>query len=164
LKDRVILGKTHPDFIYGLSSSLIYKDYDVFVSFQGVKGSKVANILRRTMERAGSSYNVSVDMLDAWTPEHSSNATAKIPFGLPVKQMDSRYVEDASYLRIRDFTVGKTFNLSRMPFSIRLFASAQNLFTFTKYKGYDPEVADGMDMGAYPKARTFTIGLGLTIN
>jgi TonB-linked SusC/RagA family outer membrane protein len=164
LKDRVILGSTHPDFTYGLSSTFTYQGFDLFVSFQGTQGNEVVNVLRRTLEHTGSSYNLSVGILDAWTSENPSNEVARIPYGLPAKQMDSRYVEDASYFRLKDFTLGRTFQVKQLPFSVRVFASAQNLFTLTRYKGYDPEVAGGIDNGAYPTARIFSVGVGLTID
>ena len=162
LNDRVILGSIHPDFTYGLSSMINYGDFDLFLLFNGSQGNKVVNSLRRNLERAGSSYNVSADLLDAWTPTNPSNTIAGITSGYQ-QQMDSRHIEDASYLRLKNITLGYTLKLKSLPADVRIFASAQNLFTLTPYKGYDPEVATGIDTGAYPTAKTFSIGLGLTL-
>jgi TonB-linked SusC/RagA family outer membrane protein len=162
--DRIILGSIHPDFTYGLSSTLTYRQFDLFVNFQGSQGNKVVNSLRRYLERPGSSYNMSVSLLDAWTPENPSNEVPRLSAGLPMKEIDSRYVEDASYFRLKNITLGYKFKETNMPFSLRLFVSVQNLFTITKYKGYDPEVANGVDVGAYPTARTYSAGLNLILN
>ncbi|MDR1628981.1 MAG: TonB-dependent receptor [Oscillospiraceae bacterium] len=164
LNDRVVLGSIHPDFTYGLSSWLAYGDFDLFVSFQGSQGNKMVNSLRRYLERAGSSYNVSAALLDAWTPENPSNEVPQVTQGYQLKYINSRHVEDASYLRLKNITLGYTLRLKTLSTDIRIFASAQNLFTLTKYKGYDPEVAGGIDIGAYPTARTYSAGLALTIH
>jgi hypothetical protein len=163
ISDRVVLGSIHPDFTYGLSSSLTYGAFDLFVSFQGSQGNKVVNSLRRNLERAGSSYNMSAALLDAWTLDNPSNTVPAITAGYE-QQIDSRHVEDASYLRLKNLTLGYTLRLAAISTDIRLFASAQNLLTLTSYKGYDPEVQDGIDTGAYPTARTFIVGLGLTLH
>ncbi|MBO7378332.1 MAG: hypothetical protein J6U31_01075, partial [Bacteroidales bacterium] len=82
----------------------------------------------------------------------------------PTNYIDSRYVEDASYLKLKNLTVGYTFKLQagRTPFSIRVFAQASNLLTITGYSGYDPEVSGGTDTSAYPSSRSFTFGAGIT--
>lgn len=164
LNDRTILGSIHPDFTYGLSSSLVYRNFDFFASFQGSQGNEVVNSLRRNLERATSSYNLSTALLDAWTPDNPSNEIPRISAGYQMKFIDSRHVEDGSYFRMKNFTIGynipkiKNFNAD-----IRIFLTGENLFTLTAYKGYDPEVANGIDVGAYPSARTFSIGFGLNL-
>ncbi|MDR2805218.1 MAG: SusC/RagA family TonB-linked outer membrane protein, partial [Dysgonamonadaceae bacterium] len=163
LNDRVILGSIHPDFSYGLSSAWTYLSFDLFVSFQGTKGNNVVNSLRRNLERASDSYNVSARLLDAWTAENPSREVPRISAGYQLKFIDSRHVEDASYFRFKNITLGYTLKLKSLSSDVRIFASAQNLFTLTAYKGYDPEVASGVDVGAYPTARTFSAGIGLTI-
>jgi TonB-linked outer membrane protein, SusC/RagA family/TonB-dependent outer membrane receptor, SusC/RagA subfamily, signature region len=164
LNDRKILGSIHPDFTYGFSSSLSYRNFDLFVSLQGSQGNEVVNSLRRNLDRATSSYNVSSALLDAWTPTHPSNEIPRISAGYQLNFIDSRHVEDASYLRLKNVTLGHTLKSKYLSTDFRLFISAQNLFTISKYKGYDPEVANGIDIGAYPTARTFSVGLGVTIN
>ncbi|MDR3253048.1 MAG: TonB-dependent receptor [Tannerella sp.] len=162
INDRKILGSIQPDFTYGLSSTLTRQRFDLFVSFQGSQGNKVVNSLRRNLERGSSSYNMPTTLLDAWTPTNPSNETPKLSTGFPLQFIDSRYVEDASYFRLKNITGGYKFKVRNAPFSVRVFVSAQNLFIVTKYKGYDPEVANGIDVGAYPTARTYSAGLNLT--
>lgn len=164
LNDRVILGSIHPDFIYGLSSSLIYRNFDFFASFQGSQGNEVVNSLRRNLERATSSYNLSAALLDAWTPDNPSNEIPRISAGYQMKFIDNRHVEDASYFRMKNLTIGYNIpKVKNLRAGVRIFLSAENLFTITAYKGYDPEVANGIDVGAYPSARTFSVGFGLNI-
>ncbi|MDR1102281.1 MAG: TonB-dependent receptor [Tannerella sp.] len=159
--DRIVLGSIQPDVTFGLSSTVVYRQFDFFALFQGSQGNKAVNSLRRYLERAGSSYNMSARLLDAWTPENPSNEVPRISAGLPMKEIDSRYVEDASYFRLKNITLGYRLQLAGC--RLRIFAMAQNLFTLTKYRGYDPEVANGVDIGAYPTAKTFSIGIDLTI-
>ena len=164
LNDRIILGSIHPDFTYGLSSSLVYRNFDFFASFQGSQGNEVVNSLRRNLERATSSYNVSTALLDAWTPTNPSNEIPRISAGYQMKFIDSRHVEDASYFRMKNLTIGYNMpKIRNLPANLRLFLTGENLFTISAYKGYDPEVANGIDVGAYPSARTFSIGFGLNL-
>lgn len=160
LNDRTILGSIQPAFTYGLSSSLACGRWDAFASFQGSQGNEVVNSLRRNLERPSSSYNLSAALLDAWTPTNPSNSVPRVSQGYQLKYIDSRHVEDASYFRLKNITAGYTFQINSLR-SIRIFVYAQNLFTLAKYKGYDPEVASGLDTGAYPTARTFSIGINL---
>jgi TonB-linked SusC/RagA family outer membrane protein len=165
--DRVVLGSVQPDFIYGFSSHFVYRRFDAFIAFQGSKGNKVYNHLRRFLEMP-TDYNVSTALKDSWTPDNRSNrypslannASRTRPYDLP----DSRYVEDASFLRLKNITAGYTLALPQSwgeTVTVRLFASAQNLFTFTAYKGYDPEVASGADLGTYPAARSISLGINM---
>ncbi|GHV68111.1 SusC/RagA family TonB-linked outer membrane protein [Bacteroidia bacterium] len=161
INDQVIIGSIQPDFIYGFNSSLAYRDFDLFVSFQGSQGNEVYNSLRMHLESPNSSYNVSTALLDAWTPTNPSNQVAKIGES-QWKYTDSRYLEDASYFRLKNITLGYTIKVEVAPVTARIFVTAQNLFTLTGYKGYDPEVVSGVDMGAYPTARTFSMGASIT--
>lgn len=163
LNDRVVLGSIQPDFTYGLSTTLAYHNFDLFVSFQGSQGNEVFNSLRRNLEHAGDSYNVSSALLDVWTTSNPSKVVPRITGVRPFAFIDSRYVEDASYFRLKNITLGYNIKIKTL-LNIRLFVSSQNLFTISKYKGYDPEVSSGIDLGAYPTARTFSAGVGLTIN
>jgi TonB-linked SusC/RagA family outer membrane protein len=163
--DRVILGNIQPDFTYGLSSSLTYHDFDFFISFQGSQGNQVYNKLRRQLETPNEQYNMSAALLDRWTSENPSKTIPRADVRLSYSVLDSRFVEDASFLRLKNLTLGYTLpvKISQAPsLKFRIFATAQNLLTLTKYKGYDPEVADGIDLGVYPKARTFSVGAGVS--
>lgn len=160
--DRTVLGSAQPDFTYGLSSSFSYKRFDLFLLFQGSHGNEVFNGLRRNLEHSTDSYNVLASVANSWTITNPAN-TLPIPTeSRPSSYIDSRYVEGASYFRLKNLTIGYTPNLKRLPVKVRLFAAATNLFTITGYEGYDPEVADGVDIGTYPNARTFSIGADLS--
>lgn len=161
--DRVVLGSIQPDFTYGFSSTLTYGNFDLYILFQGSQGNEVYNLLRRYLERPNDSYNMSVALLDSWTENNPSNTVPHLNSTRTV-ELDSRYVEDASFLKLRNITLGYTIPVKKnSPFKkIRLFASARNLFTVTQYKGYDPEVANGVDLGIYPSSKSFLTGASIT--
>lgn len=160
--DRTVLGSIQPNIIYGFSSSLTYRNFDFFILLQGSKGNKVYNSLRRTLEHPTDSYNMSTALLNSWTPSNPSNRLPYITGTRPYSYIDSRYVEDASYLKINNLTVGYSIKFKKYPVKLRLFAAAQNLVTISNYKGYDPEISSGLDIGAYPTARTFMAGMELS--
>ena len=164
--DRVILGSIQPDFTYGFSMTLNYKRWSLFTAFQGSHGNEVYNSLRQRLETASTSYNVSTALLNRWSETNPSNTIPKAHASNNyTNYLDSRFVEDASYLRLKNVTlsymlpvrIGTTQNPR-----LRLFVSGQNLLTFTGYKGYDPEVASGIDTGAYPTARAYTVGVNIS--
>jgi TonB-linked SusC/RagA family outer membrane protein len=165
--DRVVLGSVQPDFIYGLTSDFTWRNLDLFISFQGSQGNKVYNHLRRFLEMPVD-YNVVAALKDSWTPENPSNRYPSVANDgsrtRPYDLLDSRYIEDASFLRLKNITVGYRPPLPRSwagGAPLRLFVSVQNLFTFTHYKGYDPEVASGADLGTYPAARNISFGIDM---
>ena len=167
LNDRVVLGSIQPNFTYGLSSTFKYHNFDLFFLLQGSQGNKVYNQLRRYLESPNDAYNVSAVLLNAWTESNPSNTVPRITDVPLSSELDSRYIEDASYLRLKTVTLGYTVSRisiagSRLPLKFRVFATAQNLATLTGYKGYDPEVAKGVDLGSYPMARTFLVGANIT--
>ena len=160
--DRVVLGSVQPDYTYGFSSTFKYHGFDLFVLLQGSHGNKVYNQLRRYLESPNDAYNVSAVLLNAWTETNPSNTVPRIT-NVPISsELDSRYVEDASYLRLKTLTLGYTQNkIFSLPLKTRFFVTAQNLFTITGYKGYDPEIAKGIDLGSYPMARTILVGASI---
>lgn len=165
--DRVVLGSIQPDFTYGFSVNLRYKAWNFSAVFQGSQGNDVYNYLRQSLETPSTSYNVSTKLLDRWTENNQNTTVPKASATTSYSNyLDSRFVEDASYLRLKNITIGYTFpvKLSKMGSStkIKLFCSAQNLFTITGYEGYDPEVSSGIDRGAYPSARTYSIGVNIS--
>ena len=156
--DLTILGSQQPDFYYGFSANLKWKNLDATVSFKGSHGGKVANLLRRYLENPSGSYNALASVKNAWTPTNTHTDVPAITGYAATSYLDSRYVEDASFLKLQNLMVGYTFKFRHTIQNIRIFASAQNLFTITGYKGYDPELTSGIDQGAYPKSRTFSFG------
>ena len=164
--DRVILGSTQPDLVYGFSSQYSYRGFDVSVSFAGSYGNNVYNALQRRLELTGDSYNVLNTVKDSWTPTNASNTLPLATNARPFSYIESRYVQNASYLKLRNLTIGykiRVESLKTVIESIRLYATASNLFTITPYKGYDPEVSSGTDSGIYPSSRTFTFGVNVTL-
>ena len=106
---------------------------------------------------------MSAALLDSWTETNPSNSIPHLNSTRPT-ELDSRYVEDASFLKLRNITLGYTLPLkiNNSSTKIRFFASARNLFTITNYKGYDPEIAGGVDLGIYPSSRSFMAGASIT--
>lgn len=162
--DRVVLGSIQPDFTYGVSTTVRYKALSLFAAFQGSQGNEIYNSLRQTLETPTTSYNLSSVLLDRWTAERPSTTVPKAN-ATSVTYLDSRYVEDASFFRLKNVTLSYDLpvKITAAPTTkFRVFANAQNLFTLTKYKGYDPEIANGIDAGAYPTARTFSFGVNIS--
>ena len=165
--DRVILGSTQPDLIYGFSTQLRYGNFDLSASFAGSYGNKLYNALQRCLEQTTDSYNVLATVKNSWTPQNGSNALPLASTVRPFDYIDCRYVQNASYLKLRNLTIGYNLKIKELKNirieGIRLYATATNLFTITPYKGYDPEVSSGTDTGAYPASRTFTFGVSVTL-
>ena len=162
-KDRVVLGSIQPDFTYGFSSQLKWKHFDVSVSFAGSHGNKIFNALGRRLEQTSDSYNLLKTVLNSWTETNPSNRYPLASNSRSTSYIDSRYVESASYLKLRNLTLGYTLLLPKnFPVKARLFVTGSNLLTFTPYSGYDPEVASGTDSGAYPSSRSFVFGVDIS--
>jgi TonB-linked SusC/RagA family outer membrane protein len=165
--DRIILGSTQPDLVYGFSTQLRYGHFDLSASFAGSYGNKLYNALQRCLEQTTDSYNVLATVKNSWTPQNGSNALPLASTVRPFDYIDSRYVQNASYLKLRNLTIGYNLKIKELKNirieGIRLYATATNLFTITPYKGYDPEVSSGTDTGAYPASRTFTFGVSVTL-
>lgn len=163
-KDRVVLGSIQPDFIYGFSTQLNWRNFDLSISFAGSHGNKVFNSLGRRLERTGDSYNLLATVLDSWTTSNPSNRYPRADASRATSLVDSRYIEDASYLKLRNVTLGYTIPFKEgFPVTARVFATGSNLLTFTHYSGFDPEVASGTDTGAYPAARSVVFGFEVTL-
>lgn len=170
--DQTFIGDVNPDFFYGFSFNLRYKGFDFSALFQGVQGNDIINIPSIRFNNLGGTMNVPKDVLDgAWTPENGGS-NPKVLYDSGRKLLFSeRFVEDGSYLKLRNISLSYTFV---KPFkhieSIRATISGNNLLTFTKYSGFDPEVnafgsspsQRGVDAGGYPQSRDFTFNLGVT--
>ena len=168
LKDgRQILGSAQPDYTFGISNSLNYKSLDLRVFVQGVQGNKILNNTRMEYQRASNvrnGINFFQDALDDVAAGLNADATV---------HFSDRFIEDGSFIRLQNVTLGYTFPTSwfRSLRSLRGYISADNLFVITDYKGYDPEVnnvavfngvfALGIDYANYPRARTFSFGVNL---
>lgn len=173
--DRVILGSVNPDITYGFSTTLSYKSFSLFASFQGVAGNKIYNSLRQSLEEPNTAYNVSAALKDRWTESNPSTTIPKVR-AYATTYRTSRYLEDGSFLRLKNITLSYTLPVviqAAPSAKIRLFTSGQNLFTFTKYTGYDPESEGGAVMTgetintiatrtAYPLSRTVSLGINIS--
>lgn len=168
--DKVNLGSPFPKLTYGFNTALNWKGFDFQVFFQGVYGNKIFNCDKYFTEGTGYT-NLGAEMVNAWHGKGTSN-TLPSPEGSATNLWaSSRYVEDGSYLRLKNLQLGYTLNDNLTKkigiSSWRLYLSATNLLTFTKYTGFDPEIGitNGLDMGidrgTYPQARVFTIGTSL---
>ena len=171
-EDIVIIGNAQPKFNYGLNNSFKYKNLDLNVFFQGVYGNHVYNQNRTGREAysGGSSFPTSPVIKDYWTPENQTN----IPAFTGLQYLNSsRWVEDGSYFRLKNITLG--YSLSKQILNkakieqARIYVSGNNLWTATKYKGYDPEASigqdsnqAGIDRGVYPSTKSIIIGIDLT--
>jgi hypothetical protein len=171
--DKTNLGSVQPKFLYSFSNTFNYKNFDLFVFFQGSYGNKVYNLLQEELELTNLGQNASTTLLNRWTTTNPSNTIPRASYS-PVAQVLDRYMQDASYLRLKNISFGYTFDPSIahkiLAKQIRVYVSAQNLLTFTHYTGYDPEVntfgqnnlLQGIDFGAYPSVKTFLAGLNIS--
>ncbi|MBS7254443.1 SusC/RagA family TonB-linked outer membrane protein [Flavobacterium branchiicola] len=174
--DKTYIGNPHPKFTYGFTNNFKYKNIDLSIFLQGSYGNDVMNLTRRGGTTNASLYdNQLVEALDYYS---STNTASNNPRPIADASnnnllISDRYVEDGSYLRIQNITLGYSLPqdvISKYKISrLRLYGSAQNLYTFTNYSGYDPEIGSfnqnvllsGIDNGRYPVARTFLVGLNL---
>ena len=168
--DRTDIGNGTPDWTLGLNFSASWKGLDFYMLWQGTAGNQVLDLTRRVDI---SQSNMPAYMLNRWTGEGTSNRIPRFVRGDNVNwQLSDLYVYDGSYARLKNIQLGYTLpeKLTRKLFvsSLRLYVSAENLFTFTKYHGYDPEISSGgtslgIDYGVYPQARTFMAGLSIKL-
>lgn len=180
-EDQTFIGKPVPDFTFGLTLNAEWKNFDVSIFFQGVVGNQIFNHNRYHTEIFAKGFNQSTKALDAWTPTNPSTTNPRYTdqhtfnYSLP----SSRFIEDGSYARLQNLTLGYTFPntmMSKLKIDkLRIYGSAQNLLTITKYSGLDPEVNSaapswdnmkntyrGIDNSLYPVAKTYVLGIELT--
>lgn len=167
-KDRQFLGNPNPKFIFGMTNSFEYKGFDLSVFVQGISGNKIYNATRIALEGMSVAQNQSTATLNRWAGPGTSNTMPRAVFSDPNSnnRVSDRYLEDGSYLRIKNVTLGYTLPkrlIERVHMtSARFYLSGQNLYTFTDYSGIDPEVSgNGIDQAVYPITRTITFGVNL---
>ncbi len=170
-KDRTMIGNPWPDFVYGVTANVAYAGFDLSLFLQGSQGNDVMNILRYDTESGTGYYNAPRGFLQkSWSGAGSTDRYHKISQTQGINNSVSDYfVEDGSYLRIKNLQLGYTFRGQFMQKlkveKLRLFIGAQNLVTITGYSGLDPEIGSadpkltGIDQGFYPQARTFMFGI-----
>jgi len=177
-KDRVILGSYQPKYTYGFATDFAWKGFDLSASLQGVYGNKILNLARRYFYNHEGNMNNYAGAVNRWKSEADPGSGENVRANRVGKGQNgitsSWHVEDGSYLRIRNITVGYSLKgnaLQGMGLSkARLYVSLQNPFTFTKYMGYNPEVSNrtatttnGEDYGVYPTAKTISVGVNVTL-
>ncbi len=175
--DFEFLGSPLPDYTYAFNANFMYKGFDLNFVLQGVQGNKIFNGPAYYTRSSSAYWNLSNDMLNRWTGEGSQNDALYPRMNANDANnslMSDRFIEDGSYLRIKTLQLGYTLPQTMTErirlTKLRIYVNAQNLFTFTKYTGLDPEIGTGqsgsLDIGVdrafYPQARLFSLGLNLT--
>jgi len=182
-EDRTYLGSAQGDFSYGINFNFDYKGWDLSANFYGVQGAEIVNGLSLRLLDVNDYYNAYSDRLNRFHPINNPSGTqprVTLSDANNNLRFSDRYVEDGSFLRLKNLQVGytipsvytKRFNVDRL----RFYVSGQNLLTFTKYKGFDPEIGDltqdaandvkslgiGVDLGNYPQPRLYYFGINIT--
>ena len=166
--DRTNIGNGVPDWTFGLNFDAEWKGFDFTLFFQGVKG---ADVFDATFRQDIASANFPTWVLQRWTGEGTSNTVPTLGDSKNWVCSDM-YIQDGSYLRLKNITLGYTLPRSltnKIRISrLRLYARAENLVTWTKYWGFDPEIGSGatslgVDYGVYPQARTYTLGFNISL-
>ncbi len=168
-KDQTQIGNPFPKFTVGWNLNLEYKNLDLSVYTYASYGNDVY----RALERNGNYTNKFRSVLNRWTGPGTTNDAHNPRYSFDDKNNNSRvsdrYVEDGSFIKIRNILLGYNFQfapIKKIFSSVRLYAQVKNAFTFTKYSGYDPEISAGLldvgvDRGAYPQARSYSVGLDI---
>ena len=185
--DKQNIGHFLPDFSYGINFSANWKGFDASLFMQGVSGNEIYSVVKYELEGMTRLFNSGTAVLDRWTPENTNTNVPRAVSGDPSgnARASDRFVEDGSYFRIKNLTIG--YNFPTAPLSsltnnsltrLRVYVTAQNLVTITKYEsGYDPEIGNrnnenltaplsqsliqGIDFGQYPQSRSVLVGLQL---
>jgi len=179
--DKVYLGSFLPKFTYGLNLTANYKGFDLTMFFQGVQGNQIYNGVKVVEQGMLRLFNGSTDVLRAWTPTNTNTDVPRAVSGDPNHntRTSDRFIESGSYLRLKNLSIGYSLPqgmvkglTGNVVNTLRIYVSTQNLFTITKYTGYDPEIGirpangstqgqltQGIDYGQYPQARTFMAGV-----
>jgi TonB-linked SusC/RagA family outer membrane protein len=180
-KDRTYIGSPHPDFTYGVNLGLEYKNFDFSMLFQGSQGNDIYNFTKFFTDYNSFPGAKSYRYLNSWSPENTGGTLPELTNN-PAEHYSAAstdYLEDGSYLRLKNVQLGYNFSkviTSKIGVgSLRIYVQAKNLITWTKYSGLDPEInlqnygGDnvnldlGIDRGAYPVAKSFLIGINVTL-
>jgi TonB-linked SusC/RagA family outer membrane protein len=170
--DRTFIGDVNPDYTFGFTNNFKYKRFDLSVFINGVQGNDVINMNTRFNANLGTNKNITQEMADgAWAQgKDNSNATGPKIMRQFFRDLlfSRRFIEDGSFVRIKNVTLGYNVPIKSKTISaLRVAVGANNLFTFTNYSGYDPEINSygdnpavfGVDLGGYPNSRTYNFSL-----
>ncbi len=178
-EDRTIVGNYAPDFTYGFSNSFKYKGFDLNVAFQGSYGGEVLNLLRRYIANGEGNFNNTTELLNRWqseaTPGDGNTNRANRKSRGNNGRTSTWHVEDGSYLRLQNVSLGYSLPKSILDmvniYKTRVFITGNNLYTWSDYTGYNPEVnlagggdqlTPGLDYGVYPLAKTYSLGINVS--
>ena len=172
--DFFYLGSPLPDFTYGFNANFGYKGFDFGIQMQGVQGIDIFNGTSQYKRSSTANWNLGRDMTNRWTGEGSTNNSLYPRLNandVNNSRMSDRFIEDGSYLRIKNIQFGYTIPIAEKINidKLRVYFNAQNLYTFTKYSGLDPEIGTrgynpldiGVDRGYYPIPRIISFGINL---
>lgn len=171
--DKMIIGDPNPDLFGGFSTSLTYKRLELFAFFNYSVGNDIYNYTRYKTESMDSYSNQSTSVLNRWTTTNTNTSMPRASIGDPTGNtvFSDRWIEDGSYLRLKQLTVNYNLpSMSGIYKGISIYVTASNLFTITKYSGYDPDFLYsnspfymGIDYGKIPQVRSFILGLKLDL-
>lgn len=175
-RDRKIIGNPNPRAVWGLNNDFSFKGFSMNIFFQAFTGGDMMNLVRMELDRLSGNSNATTDALRRWTPQNTDTDVPKAAAGRS-PLTSTRFVEDGSFVRLKNISLGYDLSpglLSRFKIrSARIYLSGQNLLTFTKYSGVDPEVAFrsdgvtnsnvnlGLDFDSYPNTTSWTLGINL---
>lgn len=173
--DRTFIGNPNPNFIYGLTNTLSYRNFNLSIFLQGTQGNDIFNATRVEMESMSDAKSQSHAVVNRWrAPGDITDIPRVTPNSAANSQISTRFVENGSYLRAKAATLSYTvpseiLSKARLG-SLKVYVTGENLFTITNYSGFDPEVnafggsntVQGVDFGTYPQTRNLIVGLNLT--
>jgi TonB-linked SusC/RagA family outer membrane protein len=167
--DRYVIGNPNPDFYGGINNSFSYKNWRLGALFTFSVGNDVYNYTRAVLESGDNIYNQTFALANRWKADGQETTIPKVSYGDPMgnARFSDRWIEDGSYLRLRQLSIEYQFNVNKNIIKyVRLYGTANNLFTFNKYLGYDPEFSmssnifnQGIDATLEPQFRSFQLGL-----
>ena len=173
LGDRTVIGDPTPTFLFGMTNTFSYKNFDLSITMSGSYGNDIANGFDQGTTNLDGVFNIKKEIKDRWrSPENPGSGkygTTNFGTGPERDWFNSRFIEDGSHLTIKNITLGYNFNVnSKIIRSLRVYGSAQQVYTFTNYSGNNPEVSQsssvlqlGIDNAIYPVPRTFTFGVNV---
>jgi TonB-linked SusC/RagA family outer membrane protein len=171
--DRTFIGNPSPNFTYGINISLKYKIFDLTIFGQGVSGNKIFQGLIYYNESPVGDYSMDPQMLDYWTPQNPNASVPRLNNLKDNSRFSTRYIKDGSFFRVKNVQVGVNLPADICQKikveKVRVYLAAQNLLTFSKYSGFDPEIGTGLntldigiDRGFYPISRSYMVGINFT--
>jgi len=163
--DRTFIGNPIPKITYGFNFNASYQNFDISFLIQGVQDVDRYNDIIQILDYDSRPFNSTTDVLNSWNGEGTSNTTPRLTFNNNGGGfVSSKFVEDASYVRLKNIELGYTFNNAiKGVNNLRIYVSGQNLITITDYKGLDPESTSLIDKGTYPQSRQVLFGARINL-